>query len=46
MEIVRANPMSKGQGHHARMGEFKTRYERLEAAVPTPDDETVDVRDR
>ena len=36
LEITRDNPMSNPNGNTARMREFETRYERLEAEVPTP----------
>jgi hypothetical protein len=41
LEITAEDPLDKG-GTQERMREFGTRYERLEADVPTPDDETVD----
>jgi hypothetical protein len=43
LEIVREDPLDISlKSTQLRGREFQTRYERLEADVPTPDDETVD----
>ena len=44
LEIVKEDPMERKGGTRLRVREFEERYERLEAAVPTPTTpETVDV---
>jgi hypothetical protein len=42
LEIAAEDPMTTMQSTQLRGQQFGERYERLEAGVPTPDDETVD----